>query len=84
MIGPAVFLFYINDLPDNLRSFIRLFADDAIVYNSAFNHSTLQRYLTKSEQWEHLWGMEFHLSKCEHIVFPRIINFHIPFDSAHT
>ena len=46
MIGPAKFLFCINDLADNLRSFIRLFADDTIAYHSASNHSSLQENLT--------------------------------------
>ena len=42
VIGPAKFLFYVNDLPDNSRTFIRFFADDTIAYNSACNHSTPQ------------------------------------------
>ena len=71
VIGPAMFLFYINDLPDNLKSPIRLFADDTIAYNSAFNHSTIQDDLTKLELWEQQWDMEFHPSKCQHIVFSR-------------
>ena len=71
VIGPAMFLFYINDLPDNLKSSIRLFADDTIAYNSASNHTILQDDLAKLEQWEQLWDMEFHPSKCEHIVFSR-------------
>ena len=63
-----MFLFYINDLPDNLRSFMRLFADGTIAYNSDFNHSALQEDLTKLEQCEHLWGMKFHPS---YVVFSR-------------
>ena len=30
VLGPILFLVYINDLPDNIRSKIKLFADDAI------------------------------------------------------
>ena len=71
VIGPAMFLFYINDLPDTLKSSIRLFADDTIAYNSASNHSTLQDDLNKLELWEQQWDMEFHPSKCQHIVFSR-------------
>ena len=37
-----MFLFYINDLPDNLKSPMGLVVDDTIAYNSAFNHSTIQ------------------------------------------
>ena len=33
VVGPCLFLFYINDdLPENLLSKIRLFADDTIAY----------------------------------------------------
>ena len=46
VIRPAKFLFCINNLPENLRSFICLFADDTIAYHSASNHSSLQGNLT--------------------------------------
>ncbi len=32
VIGPSLFIFYINDLPQNISSKVRLFADDTIVY----------------------------------------------------
>ena len=32
VIGPVLFLAYINDLPQNIRSRVRLFADDTILY----------------------------------------------------
>ena len=31
VLGPCLFLFYINDMPDNIDSTVRLFADDTIV-----------------------------------------------------
>ena len=32
VLGPLLFLVYINDLPDNVQSTVRLFADDCVVY----------------------------------------------------
>ena len=33
VLGPCLFLFYINDIPDNITSTVRLFADDHNVYS---------------------------------------------------
>ena len=32
VLGPTLFLIYINDIADNINSTIRLFADDTVVY----------------------------------------------------
>jgi hypothetical protein len=32
VLGPSLFLFYINNMPGGIRSKVRLFADDTIVY----------------------------------------------------
>ena len=32
ILGPLLFQLYVNDLPNNLKSSIRLFADDALLY----------------------------------------------------
>ena len=34
VLGPVLFLIFINDLPDNIRSYVRLFADDCVLYRN--------------------------------------------------
>ena len=33
-MGPVIFFLFINDLPDNIRSSVRLFADDCVLYRN--------------------------------------------------
>ena len=35
VLGPVLFLIFINDLPDNIRSSVRLFADDCVLYRNS-------------------------------------------------
>lgn len=63
--GPSLFLCYINDLPENISSTVRLFTDDTILYNSAKNNDKLQNDLRTLEAWEKEWDMQFH----QHISF---------------
>ena len=67
VLGPLLFLTYINDMPDCTSSDVRLFADDSLVYRKIRNPddaATLQRDLTALEEWEHKWQMCFHPEKC--------------------
>ena len=34
VLGTVLFLIFINDLPDNIRSSVRLFADDCVLYRN--------------------------------------------------
>ena len=67
VLGPLLFLLFINDLPNNLNCKVRLFADDCIVYNtikSNQNSIDLQKDLDQLALWERRWGMSFHPEKC--------------------
>jgi hypothetical protein len=48
VLGPFLFLCHINDLPDVVKSSVRLFADDCLLYreiNSQNDHNKLQKTL---------------------------------------
>ena len=68
VLGPCLFLMYISDMPDSIKSNIRLFADDTIMYLTITNHSdcqALQSDLTTLESWESEWLMALNPEKCE-------------------
>ena len=65
VLGPSLFLFYINDMPENIKSTVRLFADDTIAYITVTSDdNTLQEDLDKLALWEK-WMMTFHPDKCQ-------------------
>ena len=58
VLGPCLFLLYINDLPESLSSNVRLFADYTIQVQTP--SCILQSVLEKLAQWEQMWDMKFH------------------------
>ena len=46
VLGPTLFLLYINDITEGISSQMKLFADDCLIYNSSTDHQTLQQDLT--------------------------------------
>ena len=67
VLGPLLFLIFINDLPECVTSRTRLFADDAVVYREIQHRSDaelLQKDLVELAKWEETWGMSFHPDKC--------------------
>ena len=67
VLGPGLFLYYIDDLPERLRSRVRLFADDTISYLVIIlpkNTEKLQEDLEDFATWGNKWYMEIHANKC--------------------
>ncbi|KAK3104735.1 hypothetical protein FSP39_008956 [Pinctada imbricata] len=67
VMGPLLFLVYINDLPEVTTSNVKLFADDCLIYRpikSSRDTEQLQHDLQSLEKWESDWQMAFHPAKC--------------------
>ena len=70
VLGPALFLVLINDLPDSIANFVKIFADDTKVYStistiSDSDFDKLQSDLTKSSDWSDIWELRFNAKKCK-------------------
>ena len=66
VLGPLLFLCHINDLPEAVKSQVRLFADDCLLYRNITtpqDHITLQEDLRHLEDWAKKWGMRFNAQK---------------------
>ena len=70
VLGPLLFLCHINDMPECVKSKIRLFADDCLLYRTIKNfgdHIKLQQDLNNLIIWAEKWGMKFNVKKCYHL-----------------
>ena len=68
VLGPTLFLIFINDIVNCSTSTLRLFADDCCVYrqmNSSDDHRTLDQDLTNLHNWSNGWQMSFNIAKCK-------------------
>ena len=63
VLGPLLFLVYINDLEDNIKSQIRFFADDTMLYsivkNPTISANELNQDLESIRLWAYQWKMQF-------------------------
>lgn len=74
VLGPLLFLIYINDLPSNLTSSVKLFADDCVIYReikNATDVSLLQQDLDAIDNWCSTWHMTLNINKCKVMRFSR-------------
>ena len=70
VLGPLLFLLYIDDITQNIESDIRLYADDALLCRNVENDDdalVFQRDIQNMFNWSQRWRMVFNVSKCVHI-----------------
>ena len=96
VLGPLLFIIYINDIAENLISLTRLFADDTSFSCSGSDGSEIQSVidhdLNALNEWSEKWLMSFNPDKTEIMCFSNIdipvMNFNfneirIPISSSH-
>ena len=63
ILGPLVFLIFINDLPDNLSTNVKLFADNnslvSVVHDTATSSCDMNYNLNRVREWAFQWKMSF-------------------------
>ena len=74
VLGPLLFLAYVNDIWRNMESTIRLFADDCVIYRKIINNADmekLQKDLDRLGEWTVENAMKINPSKSKAIRFTR-------------
>ena len=67
VLGPMLFLLYINDINNAIKSQIRLFANDSVLYGNIRNQNDqviLQNDLDTISSFAEKWLMELNINKC--------------------
>ena len=68
VLGPVLFICYINDMPDVVSSFIYMYADDTKLCRETGNSSDctkLQLDLNNIQNWADQWQLKFNSTKCK-------------------
>jgi len=68
ILGPLLFILYVNDLPKKVKCGIQMFADDTklgTTVQTMDNQAKLQTDLDSLEDWSKTWLLKFNCSKCK-------------------
>ena len=70
VLGPLLFLVYINDLNSDIKSTLRLFAEDSLLYRQVTareDQCIIQRDIDQLSKLSNIWQMSFNVKNC-HVV----------------
>ena len=68
VLGPVLFLLYVNELPRLIHSRVKMFADDMKLYRAICSDrdtKLLQQDLDTLSLWADTWLLKFNISKCK-------------------
>ena len=74
VLGPILFLIYINDLDQDIWNWLLKFADDTKIFGEVGNSSQQQKMqhdLDLMFNWSQEWQMRFNVDKCKVMHFGR-------------
>ena len=72
VLGPVLFIIYVNDIPDCVDCSVSMYADDTLVYqvvNNLTEQVRFQQNIMALETWSQEWEMPFNLKKCSCMSF---------------
>lgn len=72
VLGPSLFLVYINDITECVSSELRLFADDALMFSTLADNNSIKQFqedLDNLQSWSTKYAMSFNTDKCSMIFF---------------
>jgi hypothetical protein len=67
VLGPLLFLMYVNDLTSELENPCYMFADDVKIVGTPTDPS-VQRDLDRIQKWTTAWELPLNASKCQHLM----------------
>ena len=68
ILGPVLFIIYINDLPETVESMVHFFADDTKIYRKITTEkdcAALKKDPVMLQEWSNKWLLKFNTSKCK-------------------
>ena len=70
VLGPILFVIFINDMPEVVKNLCKLFADDAKLFCSVHlrdetNNKSLQEDINALMEWSNKWQLPFNIGKCK-------------------
>ena len=74
VLGPLLFILFVNDIPDNIDSSVKIFADDTKVWkiiDKPEDSTDLQNDLNKIVAWTDTCLLRLHVGKCKHMKITR-------------
>ncbi len=67
VIGPLLFLLFVNDLPDVLETLTLLFADDVKMVTRRSQSMNLRSSRTAAWHWSKKWNLPINPTKCNYL-----------------